>query len=174
MAEYVVYDGDTGALVRAGFVSDPDMIDYQAAGDEKHFSIRVPDGSFKFPDLDLEPLRASLAADVDRAAGNVRRVFITDTFGQDAAYQRKSIEAAMVKAGTIDSAALPYLSAEAKVRDLSLEDMADLVLSQASGWIKVDAVIEAKRQGAKLALKAAANVRDIVAAAKVDWSTITG
>lgn len=127
---------------------------------------------FKFgPSLDT--LKASNLRSIDVAAGDVRSRFITDAIGQEAVYQEKRREAEALQADPeLPLDATPHLTAEATAFGVTRTEKAAEVMAQATLWLNVSAMIEARRLSAKAAVSQATTASDVRAAAAVDWTDI--
>jgi hypothetical protein len=131
-------------------------------------AVVVPLAAISGPVVDLDVMRAMLAAEIDRQAEAVRQRFLTPGAGQAMTYQRKEAEA---RAWLADSTvATPFLSAEATARGMEIADLAAEVVQLADAWTEIGAAIEGVRMGAKAAVGTAATLGGMVAAAQVDWS----
>lgn len=85
----------------------------------------------------------------DETAEKARRRYITPGSGQSMSYEAKLDEARRHP----DGDSFPWLEAEAEARDISVEDMADLVLKRRDEWEKAGANIEAAKARAKAAIR---------------------
>ncbi len=122
---------------------------------------------------DLSTLKAKLQADVDRGAGEVRLLFITDAPGQDMIYQEKRREAEALQANPdLPSEQTPHLTAEAAAFGMTRAEKAAEILTQAVAWTTISALIETRRLSAKAAVQAATSATDARTAAVVDWSDV--
>ncbi len=122
---------------------------------------------------DLSVLKAKLQADIDRGAGEVRLLFITDAPGQDMIYQEKRREAEALQANPdLPSEQTPHLTAEAAAFGMTRAEKAAEILTQAVAWTTISALIETRRLSAKAAVQAATSAMDARAAAVVDWSDV--
>jgi hypothetical protein len=123
---------------------------------------------------DLSEVKSKLHASIDKRAGEVRLLFITDAPGQDMVYQQKRREAEAYLANpSIDPQEIPHIAAEATAQGVSLSDKATEIIGQSSMWATVSAVIEARRLTAKSAVTSATSCAQAQAAANVDWSDIS-
>lgn len=122
---------------------------------------------------DLSALKAKLQADIDRAAGEIRLLFITDAPGQDMIYQEKRREAeALQLAPELPPEQTPHLTAEAAAFGVTRAAKALEILAQAAAWCSVSAMIETRRLSAKAAVQAATSPSAARGAADVEWSDI--
>lgn len=128
----------------------------------------VPQSVVAGAQLNLDALRAALAARIDAEAELVRQRFLTPGAGQAMTYQRKEAEARAWLAD--NTAATPFLSAEASARDVTVSTVASEVLATADAWVAIGSVIEGKRMAAKGVLAAAFNLTELLSAATVDWT----
>lgn len=164
MSNFIVYDPETGEVLRAGEAPDH-MVAQQAGAGEA--VVAVPPGVIGWPDIDLGPLRRLLKSQVDDQAEAFRLRFITGGAGQAATYMRKEAEA---RAWLVDvGAATPMLAAEAAAIGVTVAELAAEVVVNADQWVAIGAAVEARRRGAKMALDAAAHIAALVAAGTVDW-----
>jgi len=170
MEHWIVYDVATGAPL------------YPGSGSHGAAALQmVPEGSdllvvppqvmtTDWPNINLAPLRASLAAMVDQQAEQIRMLFLTDGAGQAMTYTRKEAEA---RARLADpDAPTPFLSLEAVARGMTVDELAAEVVGQADQWVAIGSAIEALRMGAKSAIAAASTLPDLVTASTVDWQAI--
>ncbi len=122
---------------------------------------------------DLSALKAKLQADIDRGAGEIRLLFITDAPGQDMIYQEKRREAEALQANpALASDLTPHITAEAAAFGVTRAAKALEILAQAAAWSIVSATIETRRLSAKAAVQAAISPSAVRAAANVEWSDI--
>lgn len=121
----------------------------------------------------LAPLRASAMAEIDTAAGEFRKNFITSVPGQEMVYQQKRVEAELLMANlNVSQAEIPHITAEAALNQITPYDQAVIVLAMAEQWATISAQIETKRLAAKAAVAAAVNPAQIGQAVAIDWSAI--
>lgn len=119
---------------------------------------------------DLDALRTWLAVRIDAEAEKVRLRFLTPGAGQALTYQRKEAEA---RAWLVDnSAAVPFLTAEAPARGMTIAALASEVVGLADAWVAVGSAIEALRMGAKADLGVAEKIGHIIEAARIDWDAV--
>lgn len=115
-----------------------------------------------------DALMAAQRVAVDRVnagAGALRRRVITDIPGQEGTYLDKADEAVRWRADPApDPNRYIYLPAEAAARELSVDALAAEISARADAWRRINAAIEAARQGA---LKAIAAAPDAAAALAV-------
>ncbi|MEX2480188.1 MAG: hypothetical protein WD928_04935 [Gammaproteobacteria bacterium] len=122
------------------------------------------------PDPPLDDYKAAMLARVDAEAEAFRHRFITPGAGQAMVYLVKEAEARALQANP--SAVVPHVAAEASARGIPAADVAQLVIDTADNWRGLSAAIEGQRQGAKIAIEAAATIADVRAAADVDWESL--
>ncbi|QPC91456.1 hypothetical protein [Mesorhizobium sp. INR15] len=121
----------------------------------------------------LEPLRAAAMSEIDVSAGEFRKLFITSIPGQEMVYQQKRVEAELLITDPATAhATIPHIVAEASLNGIEPFDQAVIVLTMAEQWTVLSAQIEAKRLGAKAAVRVASNPAQIRQAAAIDWSSI--
>lgn len=167
---WIVYDAESGDVRWRGSGTAGSSAWQQLPGGAA--LIVVPQAVIAGQDIDLDALRAALAAEVDAMAERVRSFFLTPGAGQAMTYQRKEAEA---RAWTADnSVAMPFLSAEAPARGMTIAALAAEVIHLADAWTSTGAAIEGMRMGAKAAIAAADNLGAIVAASKVNWTALNG
>ncbi|ATN32917.1 hypothetical protein ACO34A_03765 [Rhizobium sp. ACO-34A] len=124
--------------------------------------------------IDLVALQASLKAGIDVAAEVERLKHITAGAGQAMTYQRKAEEAkACLSATDPVSADYPMLAAEIGITAETLAGVASIVSAAYEAWITIGSAIEAARLGAKLAVDSAETAEAAMAAAVIDWSSVT-
>lgn len=195
VVQYVVFDA-SGAILRAGTCLRTE-VPAQAGGDLDLIAAeidppvgfaelrrldathRVEDGALVAkPDVPLsaealDRLKAGLCEQVDRQAGAIRQLHVTDIAAQDAVYLQKRREAELVAADPdTDPVLVPHIAAGARVNGHSLGEEAALVLATSAAWTALSGRIEEKRLGAKAAIRAAADEAAARAAALVDWQEI--
>lgn len=123
---------------------------------------------------DLPALKSKLQADIDRNAGEIRLLFITDAPGQDMIYQEKRREAEALQANPdLPAEQTPHLTAEAAAFGVARAEKAAEILTRAGAWTIISALIETRRLSAKAAVQAATSAISARAAANVDWSDVT-
>lgn len=162
---YVVFNAESGEVIKAGGVS-PNMLHLQAG--EGEIAVEVPAEVISWPNLNLDPLRVKLRADVDAAAGDFSSQFVTIAPTQDMRYREKLEEALAWKAGDAP-ADYPFLSCEAQATDQTLDEVAANVVSTWQQWKIIGSRIEGRRMGAKRSIAEATTLKDLVAAATIDW-----
>lgn len=168
MEYWIVFDAATGAPLYPGSGS-PESSAYQQLP-EGAAIVAVPQQvlTADWPNLNLAPLRVSMAAQVDAQAEAVRANILTPGSAQAMTYMRKESEA---RAWLADPAvATPFLAAEAPARGMTIEALATEVVALADAWVTVGAAIEGARMGAKATIAAATTLSAIVAARNIDWS----
>ena len=108
--------------------------------------------------IDLEPLRAQMKERVDQLAEEARARLITIGSGMAMTYLRKADAARMFLDGTtISDAQRQRLLDEATRLNVSIEDAANVIVTNADAWEKTDAEIDNIRLSAKSAITAAKN-----------------
>lgn len=116
----------------------------------------------------LPVLRWLAHQDIDRKAGEVRALYISDPPGQAAVYLAKGAEAAAyLAAHAIDpetASAGPYLAAEATRRGMTALALATEVAAAAAAWDAASPQIEAERVGGKQDVNEAEDVAAVEAA----------
>ena len=170
MEYYAIYDMTTGAVQSRSCAPDGTVASMTLPAGLG--VVVMPYNAFEgLAADDLGPLKAAVTSQVNGAAGEFRKRFITDIPGQDATYLAKEVEA---KAWTADADAtlFPYLSCEAEATGQPIADVAALVLATAEQWRALDPRIEGQRRGATVAISAATNMAAIVMAANVDWDAL--
>lgn len=121
----------------------------------------------------LEPMKVAAHYDIDVAAGEVRKLYITATPGQEMLYQQKRAEAEMVCSNPeIDPVYTPHIAREALANGVSLLDQAAVVLTMANQWMVISSIIEDMRLAAKKAVTAATTPAEIKQAATIEWSVV--
>lgn len=121
----------------------------------------------------LPALKMKLQAEIDRSAGQVRLLFITDAPGQEMIYQEKRREAETYLADlTLAPEETPHLTAEAAAFGVTRSAKALEIIAQAAAWTSVSALIETRRLAAKANVQAAVSTLAARAAGKVDWTDI--
>lgn len=122
--------------------------------------------------ISVAAARVYACADIDLAAGNARRRFITDVPGQEAVYITKLEQAkAYAAAHALNPAALvpPYIAAEAAAMGWTAIDTASNVIGLATLWNdQIGPAIEAARLGGKAAAMAAAGIDDDATRAAIE------
>ncbi|WP_159866907.1 hypothetical protein [Novosphingobium sp. 9U] len=108
---------------------------------------------------------------MDRAAEMVRLRFVSDGAAQMLTYTTKAAEARAYIAD--NSSAVPFLSAEASARDMTVAALAHEVMAMVEQWTMIGSRIEGRRMGAKAALGTASNLAEIAVAIGIDWSDVT-
>lgn len=122
---------------------------------------------------DLAALKAKLHADIDRGAGEIRLLFITDAPGQDMIYQEKRREAEAFQANPdLPPEHTPHLTAEAAAFDVTRTVKAFEILAQAAAWTTVSAMIETRRLFAKAAVQSAHSTVGARLSAAIDWTDV--
>ena len=165
---YVVYDSTTGAVARSGTCQDYDL--QKQAGPGQGVMLATAD-CIIIAEVNLDPVKASAANQIDEASEAVRAQFITPGAGQAMTYLTKQAEAAAYLAD--NAAPTPFLTAEAAATSTTVAALAAVVHARAVAWQTIGAKIEAARMGAKAAVSAATNVGEVAAAMAIDWTTVT-
>lgn len=169
MEFWIVYDRATGAQVWRGSGSTG-----VAAAQELDDSLGiliVPQAVVQTPEINLDVLRAYLAANIDTQAERVRQQFLTPGAGQGMTYIRKEMEA---RAWVADSeAATPFLTAEAAARGMTLAELAAEVIQLADAWVAIGSAIEGLRMGAKTAIARSVTFGEVVLASEVEWAKVS-
>ena len=173
MTTWVHCNAETGAIATIGV----SVNDYEA-------SLQVPPPGmvgFSLPDgLILDPYSATpdlsrcaawLCDKIDRDAGALRSRLVTLAPGQEMVYCLKIAEAREWAPGARDEA-FPFLSSEAESTGKSIADVRAAVIEKVSHYTALAAQIEGKRIGAKLAVKAAILLPDLVKASMVAWPDV--
>ncbi len=114
----------------------------------------------------LSELKTELQNKVDADAEKVRLQYITAGSGQALVYELKEREAKALKAGGEIG---PHLAAESRLRGLTVDQIADLILATAAGWRMISAEIDALRLATKDAIAIAPDHLSARAAATIDW-----
>ena len=170
MEHWIVYDLASGEELWRGGGSIGSAAQQQFP--EGMGMVMVPAQVVRAPTLDLDALRDASAVKVDAEAEVIRQGVLTPGAGQAMTYQRKEAEA---RAWLIDNdTTTPFLTAEASARGMTIADLAAEIIQLADAWVAIGAAIEGLRMGAKAAVGRAANLGEIVAASKVDWSVLNG
>jgi len=169
MEYWIVYDLDSGADLWRG-AGPPGSARTQTLEPGQGI-VLVPQAVVARPqELDLAPLRAASERLVDDAAEIVAQRFITPGTRKALTYPRKE---AAARAWLADnSAPTAFLAREAEARGITIVELATEVVRLADAWAVIGDAIEAATQGAKTAIRAAANVGGIVTATRVDWEAI--
>jgi len=158
---FVKYCERTGDIISVGHTTTPGEIPLQA---DMHKGLLVveADGATIMsgtpgPDTYREAVRAYLCRRVDEEALGL----LADPF--DAIHAAQAAEARREVSPT------PYLDALRKATGQTVKQTIDAVKEQADAADARKADINAKRQAAKQAVRAAASMTEIIAAAMVDW-----
>lgn len=131
----------------------------------------VPQIALQTVPADLAIIKDYYRALVDMGAGRFRMQFITDVPGQAQTYERKEAEARAWTEGA-DSAAFPFITAEATLRGVPVETVRDEVMAKVNALTPIAAAIEARRLFAKQTISEAQHIGEIVEAAKVNWAGV--
>lgn len=164
---FVVYDIATGTVQRAGICLEQD-IEKQAGQGEA--VMRATAGVTAVVEMNLEPVRDAMRAQVDAEAEAFRLRFITPGAGQAITYLRKEQEAAAYLADP--GATVPILAAEAAAIGMTVADLAQEVADASAQWLAIGTAIEARRRAAKKAIADATTIAEIHTAATVDWQAL--
>ena len=172
MEHWAIYNVETGAFLWGG--SGPAGYAALQPLPEGAALALVPMAALATPgQVNLEPLRSAAEADLDAQADQLAQKFITPGIRKALTYPRKEAEArAWLASGQPDTVAGPFLSKEAAARGMTVPDLAMEVIQRSDAWAAIGSEIEARTQGAKAALAAAATVGAIVAASRIDWSDL--
>lgn len=170
MSDYwIIYDAETGVELSRGM--GPEGCAAIQVPPQGTALIAIPKAAWDTSPLDLDIVKASMAASVDADAEKVRSIFVTATPGQFATYLEKEAEARRVLAGHTDN--LVFLPLEAEAIGAALPALAAEVVAQADAWRSIGARIEAARRKAKCALVAASTLAEIATAIQIDWQAAT-
>lgn len=126
----------------------------------------IPEGYWEAEEFAARKIGA--VAQIDRMAEEARAGFLTPGAGQALTYQRKEEEA---RAWTeqSDEADFPFLQAEAAATDVTVSELAAIVVVQADFWRTIGAQIEGIRMGAKKAIRDADSIEEVAMALDVTW-----
>lgn len=113
-------------------------------------------------------------AEVNRRAGACRMRHMTVIAGQDSTYilkadELRAYDAAVAAEQEIVPTQYPILNAEAIASRTTLDATASLVRETRTRWIQLAAVVEGLRRGAIVAIDAATNEADALAAIPEAW-----
>lgn len=123
--------------------------------------------------FDLSAHKTSMIAKVDREAGEIRKLFITEIPGQELVYDQKRREAELIALDPDTPTALvPHIAGEALAIGETLIDTAAVILTLAEQWKVISAEIERRRIAHKAAIAAATTRQAVTLAAEVDWAPI--
>lgn len=168
MEFYVVFDTTSGDVKWRG--QGPEGSAAIQVLDEGLAAMVVPQDALRGADLDLDLIKTLAARQVDRAAETFRLRFVSDGAGMAMTYQFKAAEAAAYIADS--NVAVPFLSAEATARGMTVADLAAEVTAMVVQWTLIGSRIEGLRMGAKAALARATNPAEISTALAIDWSNV--
>jgi len=171
MKRFVVYDAETGRVLRSGTCQDDDLA-MQANSVAGEAVMEITAECIRVAEVDLDAVRTALYARIDSAAEDVRARFVTAGSAQAMIYLKKEDEARAVVWG--QNKPTPFLDAEAAATGVTVAALAALVVAKADAWAAKAAQIEALRLGAKRAVAQAENIAAMQAAAQVDWAEIAG
>ena len=112
----------------------------------------------------LDEVRSWALAEVQRLRGEARKAYVPDVPGQELMYANKLRQAQDFLAAKKPIATdYPSLSGkEARVRSLSVDEMAELIAERASDWQVASDRIDAAALSAKQLIESALSVDDIV------------
>lgn len=166
-------DATTGAIVTAG------MAPTQADAELNHplsgqVLCVVPDGTVMnpfSPTPDFSILKEYLRKEVDVAVGALRGRYISDVPGQAQTYEKKEREAREWTMGA-DPSLFPFMSTEATVRGISIEQVRSEIMAEVVVLTPLAALAEAHRVATKQAILAADTLPAIMNAAMVDWNAL--
>lgn len=181
--EYSVYVEVTGEILKSG--ECPGDV-YEAQADESQGEKvwperlddtlwRIVDGVKVAREPDLVEVERVVLSGIDRAAENVRSLFITNTESQAGVYLVKEAEAREFLAAPSETGAelTPNLTREAARTGSTRTAVATLIVAKAAHWREISAVIEDMRLGAKDAVRAATTEAGKRSAGNIDWSPVT-
>lgn len=141
------------------------LVDVTGASPRPAIGWRYVDGEFTPPEPDVIGTRRKALAAIDRRAGEVRTLFITEVPGQQGTYLLKAANARdFIDAGyPADLTGYPWIEAEAAARGVTATEAADLVAAEEAQWIQIGVAIEQARMGGKAAIRATDDVPTIEA-----------
>ena len=168
LLHFVVYDTASGEVRWRG------ADEFGAAGQTDLppvlAAMNVPQAAIIGAEVDLDPIRVSLAATVDAQAEAARAPFLTRGEGQMLTYAYKADEARAWEAD--NSVPTPFLAAEAEARGMTVAALAAEVLEAVALWTTIGAAIEAARMGAKTAIAGVTTLTALAGVSTVDWTGI--
>lgn len=169
MEFWIIFDRATGAIVERGSGSTGVAAAQQL--DDSLGMILVPQAVVRTREIDLDVLRAYLAASIDAQAEQIRQQFLTPGAGQGMTYIRKEMEA---RAWIVDNGApVPFLTVEAAARGMTVADLAAEVIQLADAWVAIGSTIEGLRMGAKTTIARSVTFGEVVLASEVDWKKVS-
>jgi len=166
-------DNETGAILTGGLSPNEETAKKNSElTPEGAGFYMVPDGSVSnmfegTPDFSV--LQNDLCNRIDREAGELRALFITDVPGQPQTYERKEREA---RAWTPESdpANFPFMTAEADERGIDIAVVQAEIMQQVETLIPLAARVEGRRIATKERIMKSTTLPGIISAYKVDWS----
>lgn len=124
----------------------------------------------------LQQHQLEAIASINTLAEQVRLKYITDGSGQSATYISKRADALQYKndgyPSTFATGKYPWISAEATKLGISMQTLADLVLTTASTWDTKGSQIESERQFALQQIKSATDYPTIKTAVETATSIL--
>lgn len=153
---FIVYDNETGELVRWGTAFGNDAL--YAADLRTETAVVVPRETQIVTQVRDDAFRAVLEAQIDSQATALTMP------GRKPAHARKLAEA---KAG-----GGPMLQAEADATGMEIADLCALVIERAAAQEALEVRIEAARRATKAAVRAAPNIGKAHQASQIDWQAI--
>ncbi|QWY83362.1 hypothetical protein [Rhizobium phage RHph_X3_2] len=110
----------------------------------------------------LDPLKVTACAQVDRMAETCRGKYITPGAGQAMVYVQKEKEAELLMADpNVSEDLIPHIVTEATVANITLQAMANIILTRAAQWRMVSPPIEVTRLTTKQQIMAATSPVEI-------------
>lgn len=164
---FIVYNQQTGAVLRSGVCQDNDFL-LQAQDGEG--VIEATAEAITVVEVNLQPVKTALCARVNADAEEVRSQFITMGSGQAMTYLMKHQEAVAFAADP--NASVPMLSAEAQALGLTVAQVAEMVSAAFALWTVIGSAIEAARRQANVEIMAADNLLAMNSAATINWPAI--
>ena len=119
--------------------------------------------------INLDLLKAELRHKIDKATEEQRKKIITSEPSKIAAYFYKETQARAWIDGVSNPVDFPWLALEAAAVDMSITDLAALIISNANANGLAGAQVEATCMGAKKALADATNLTEVAAALNITW-----
>lgn len=170
MKHFIVYDKDTGTVLRSGVCADADF-ELQVQNPNEGV-IEATADAVVVAEVNLEPVRESAYNRIDAEAEKYSLNFITPGASQAMRYMEKRTEAASWVPGVSDENDFPFLSAEAIATGVTVDEIATAVNANANQWRVIGSRIEAARLKAKKQVREATNIAEIHASAQIDWPTV--
>jgi hypothetical protein len=119
----------------------------------------------------LDPIKQELLDEIDKQAGKIRCKYITTTEGQEMVYSEKRREAeALMLDLELSEAQTPHLTREAVSSGVSRYEKAVEIITMATQWAYISALIEDRRLSAKALINSATSVAEARGFANVDWT----